>query len=434
MNDDRWVLLGLGHPRARWFSDIAKWSTTGAIPVDFVKCVSADEASVRLGSGRPFSAMLVGGDAGGVDRDLIHAAHDVGTIVIVVDPQAERDWTDLGVCAVLRNGVDRPSLVSTLRTHAAPVARVGSSPVSVTHELEATPVGHLVAVTGPGGAGSSITAMALAQAFASEAANADDVLLADLCLDADLGVLHDSREVLPGVQELADAHRSGRLSVEQVRSLSFDVADRGYRLLLGLRRHRDWTAIRRRAFASALEGLLYGHGVVIADVGCDIEGEDATGSIDVEDRNTLARTTLLRADIVAVVGNPTTKGVHALTRAIRELHFGGVAAERMIPVFARAPRSPRRRAEAVRALDALLGADDALAAVGNPAFLTDRNDIEESIRDGRRLPAQLGRRLHDEVRHRLESPTEHAPASAGLAGLPELVTPGSLGAWTEETA
>ncbi|MEZ5243915.1 MAG: hypothetical protein R2707_02370 [Acidimicrobiales bacterium] len=433
MNDDRWVVLGLGHPRAAWFSDMAKWSTTAAIPVDFVKCVSASEARIRLQGGRSYSALLVGADVSGFDRDLIESARTGGATVIVVGAPSHRDWADLGAAAALPPDFDRETLVSTLHTHARAVTRVSSLPFAGAVDKADVARGRLIAVTGPGGTGSSIAAMAVAQAFAAESTESGSVLLADLRLDAELAMLHDAREVIPGVQELTEAHRGGRLTVDQVRSLAFDARGRGYHLLLGLRSHRDWTAIRPQAFAASLDGLLSAYRLIVADIDADLEGEASTGSIDVEDRNVMARRSAATADIVVVVGNPTTKGIHALLRVARHLHRSGVAGERLVPVFTRATRNPRRRAESVRALAALVDAEPGLGDMGNPVFLTERNDVEDAIRDGQRLAVQLGRPLHAELLRRLD--LVDPPSTADVGGgdpQPLPVAVGSLGSWTEE--
>ncbi|MFT5203182.1 MAG: hypothetical protein ACI9C1_002579 [Candidatus Aldehydirespiratoraceae bacterium] len=434
MSDDHWVVLGLAHPRAGWFSELARWSTAAAIPVDFVKCVSADEVRARLAAGRSYSALLVGGDVTSLDRDLVESARTAGAAVIVVDAIANRNWQELGVAAVLPGTFDRSELLSALGEHASPIARVRSLRSDDPREDEGSWRGRLITVTGPGGTGASVTAMAIAQTFALETSNTAMVLLADFALDAEQGMLHDAREVMPGVQELTEAHRAGRLPVDQVRSLVFDAMGRGYHLLLGLRRHRDWTAIRPRAFAASLDGLLRSYRYVIADIDADLEDESLTGSIDVEDRNVLARTSATRADLVVVVGNPTTKGLHAMSRTIRALVAAGINPARIVPTCTQSPRSPKRRADAVAALAILLGRDEATASIGNPVFLPARRDVEEAIRDGVRLPVALGKPLHAEIVRRLDelSPRgSDGPTAQGL-GEPELVTPGSLGSWTEE--
>ena len=429
MTDDRWVVLGLAHPRAGWFGDLARWSTTAAIPVDFIKCVSADEVRARLSGGRSYSALLVGGDTTGLDRDLVDSVRSAGAAVLVVGPVGTRDWAELGVAGLLSSVLDRTELLASLSTHATPVTRVTTVTDDHPTETEPTWRGRLIAVTGAHGSGTSIVAMGVAQALASEPSNAAMVVLADLALDAEQALLHDAREVMPGIQELTEAHRAGRLAIDQVRSLTFDTEGRGYHLLLGLRRHRDWTAIRPRAFTVSLEGLLRSYRLVVADVDPDVEGEGLTGSLDVEDRNAMARITTGQADVVLVVGNPTTKGLHALCRTIRSLVAAGVDARRVVPVCNRAPRSPRRRAEAVSALAALLRGENLTAGIGNPVFLAERGDLEDAVRDGVRLPPAFGRQLHTELERALDRVSASTPAGPPQA---QPVTPGSLGAWTEE--
>ena len=43
MASDRYVLLGLAHPRSPWFSSLAHWATAASIPAELVKCVSPEE-------------------------------------------------------------------------------------------------------------------------------------------------------------------------------------------------------------------------------------------------------------------------------------------------------------------------------------------------------------------------------------------------------
>src|SRR5918996_1274485 len=81
MAADRYVLLGLASVRARWFGEVARWSTSATIPVDFVKVVSAEEARTRLRSGRAFSALLVDAGLHGLDRDLVELAAEHGCAV-----------------------------------------------------------------------------------------------------------------------------------------------------------------------------------------------------------------------------------------------------------------------------------------------------------------------------------------------------------------
>lgn len=430
MTDDRWVVLGLAHPRAGWFSELARWSTAATVPVDFIKCVSADEARARLAGGRAYSALLVGSDAIGLDRDLVDATRTAGAAVIVVDPSPSRDWAELGVNGLLPASFERDDLMAALTEHAPPISRVRST-ASDTAATDPSPSwrGRMVAVTGPGGSGTSTVAMALAQTIGSDASNAGMVVLADLARNGELAMLHDARDVVPGLQELVDAHRVGRLSIDETRAMTFDAVGRGYHLLLGLRRPRDWTAIRARAFEAALDGLLRSYRHVVVDVDADVEGETETGSLDVEDRNLIARTTLSRADAVVVTGLCGVKGLHSLTRSIRDLVAFGVPPERIVPAVTRAPRSPRRRAEIGDAFRDLAenGSDPALPS---PLFIPERRDLEVAFHDGVRLPRVLGTSVRDRVDELLASITlRNSVVPAPLA-----VVPGSLGAWTDEEA
>ena len=224
MSDDRWLVLGLAHPRAEWFSKLSHWSTAAAIPVDFIKCVSRDEVVARLNSGRSYSALLVGGDVSGLDRDLIDSVRIAGATVIVVGSVVERDWNELGVAALLPEEFERSDLLGAPhRPRPAYRTDLCGRPRLARFRNESTWRGQLIAVTGPGGAGSSVVAMAAAQSFASEPSNNSMVLLADLALNGEQGMLHDAREVIPGIQELVDAHRAGRVPTEQLRSLVFEA-------------------------------------------------------------------------------------------------------------------------------------------------------------------------------------------------------------------
>jgi cellulose biosynthesis protein BcsQ len=426
----RWVVLGLASPRTGWFTDVSRWSTTATIPVEFIKCVSSDEVRARLRSGRSYSALLIGSDLTTLDRDLVDTCRDAGAAVLVVGDRP-RDWTDLGVSAVLADGFGPTELTSALVEFASPIARVEKTLPDETPEIETGWRGNLVAVTGPGGSGSSVAAMALAQELGSDASNRGLVVLADLALHADQAMLHDAREVVPGVQELVESHRGGRLAADQIRAMVFDVIDRGYHLLLGLRRHRDWTALRARAVDAAVQGLLRSYRVVVADVDPDIEGEAATGSLDVEDRNRLARAVILRADITVVVGFGDLKGLHSLARTVRDLMDGGVEPARIVIAVSRAARNPRKRAEVSSSVARVLNPVADSARLDNPVFIPDRRDLESALRDGRRLPGPLGRSLGAEVRRRLDQldPLDFGEEASG----PVRVAPGALGRWAEET-
>lgn len=426
---ERYVVLGLAPARAAWFRAVGSWANSGALPAEFVKCLSAEEVAARLASGRPFSALVADGCLPAVDRDLVARATASGCAVLVVDDRrVNRDWAGLGVARVLPADFGRDDLLHALAAEARMVQRSHAR----AEDLVARPVptgwrGTVVAVTGPGGTGASTVAMALAQALGDDVRQAGMVLLADLRLHAELAMLHDAGDVCPGVQELVESHRGGLPSADEVRSLVLTPAGRPYHLLLGLRRARFWPALRPQAFAAAFESLEHAFRIVVCDVDADLEGEDDGGSVDVEERNVMARTAAARAQVVFAVGLPTMKGLHGLVRVIDGLLAFGVAADRILPVLNRAPRSARSRAALTSSLAELVSPLARAAGSGidvaGPIFLPERR-IEEALRDGVRLPSALTAPLAGAFR----AVTERArPGSADDA--PEPVRPGSLGHW-----
>ncbi|MDQ1445334.1 MAG: hypothetical protein QOI20_1798 [Acidimicrobiaceae bacterium] len=419
---DRFVLLGLAPARAEWFRAVGHWCNAASVPAEFVKCVSVEQVRAQLASGRPFSAVVVDGATPGLDRDLVDAAAaaTVPVPVLVVDDGRRRPWPDVGAAAVLPPGFGPDHLLDALAAHASPVgAVVVSSAVDdggaggVGRGGDVGGQGRVIAVCGPGGTGASTMAIALAQGLPGP------VLLADLALHAEQAMLHDGRDVVPGVQELAEAFRTRRPSTNEVRGLAYRVEERGYDLLLGLRQARAWSGVRPRAFEAAFEGLRAAWPTVVCDTDADVEGERECGSADVEDRHVMARTSMARADVVVVVGLPGMKGLHAMVRVIEDLAAFGVSARRVIPVVNRAPRSPRARAEMATALGGLVRSPSA-----GPVFAPDRK-VDDLLRDGARLPPVLTgpvaaacSAVLSRVGPRRPAPTE-----------PTLIAPGSLGSW-----
>lgn len=434
MAAERYVVLGLAHARSAWFREVARWATAAALPIEFVKCVSLEEVRARLASGRAFSAALVDAAVPGVDRDLVDTALTSGCAVLVVDDgRVRRDWVALGVSAVLPNDLGRAELLDALADHATPIGRGEATGVPVPGG-GGTPAWRapVVAVTGVRGAGTSTIAMAVTQALAADARHGGLVVLADLALDADQAVLHDAGDVVPGVQELVDAHRAGVPSPDETRSLTWEVERRGYALLLGIRRHRDWAVLRPRAVEAAIDGLRRCYRVVVADVDPDVEGEEQCGSADVEDRNVLARTAIGNAIATIVVGSPGTKGVHSLVRVLDGVLELGVEPARLVPVVNHAPRGPRARAEVTRALAELLAGVRGGNQVPSPLYVPERRRLEDAIRDGERLPASLCTPLGAAINAVLEGQPTVTPGHADQIE-PVVVVPGSLGSWAADT-
>jgi len=397
---ERYVLLGLASARSTWFAAVGNWANSGSMPAEFVKCVSVEEVRARLASGRPFSALIADGGLAGVDRDLLSTAHRVGCAVVMVqDPRIARDWMALGADRLLVSDFDRAQLVEVLTGCARMIPRGDAAVETISEAGGATSSwrGLVIAVTGPGGTGASVSAIALAQGLADDVRQSANVLLADLRLNAEQAMLHDALDVVPGVQEMVEAHRSGCPGPREVAALTFAVVERRYQLLLGLRKATFWPAIRPRAFEAAFASLLSCHRAVVCDVDPDLEGEDVAGSLDVEERNVMARTAVEAADVVVVVGSPSMKGLHSIVRVIGAVTSFGVGPERIVAVLNRSGRGPRFQRKVSETLVELarpcLSATDAerddhggpARALGAVVHLP-LCRMEEALRDGCRLP------------------------------------------------
>ena len=98
MTADRYVVIGVATARAEWFRSIGQWATSSALPIEFLRCISADDARVRLSSGRPHSALVIDERISGLDRDLIETASDNGcTVLVITAAGSTREWTDLSL-------------------------------------------------------------------------------------------------------------------------------------------------------------------------------------------------------------------------------------------------------------------------------------------------------------------------------------------------
>lgn len=442
MSRERFVVLALAQVGSGWFREAGRWSTSGTLPIELVKTVSMEEVRSRLRSGRAFSALLVDDGVPGLERDLFELAASVRCAVLVVDSgRSHRSWTEVGAATTLPPSFDASALLQVL----GQVARqLGSETGTIADRLDPTPNGSrrgaegwLVAVTGAGGTGASTLASALAQ-HAADDHEPGAVVLADLARRADQAMLHGTPDVVPGVQELVEAHRLGQPDPTSVRSLTWQISTRGYDLLLGLRRPRDWTSMRPGALRAAVDGLRCTYALTIADIDPDLEGEQTTGSMDIEERNALARSTVDAADLVVVVGGPDMKGVHSLLRVVRDVLEHGVDAARILPVVNRAPRSPRARAEVVRAIGALAagtavasprGTTTGASGLPSPIFVAERRQLDLVLRDVARLPDAWIRPVGSAVLELLTQTATRGP-SAGPEPVP--VAAGSLGAWADE--
>ena len=412
---DPYVLLGLSRTRQRWLSEVARWSTSGAAPVELVKCLTVEEARAVLGSGRQLSALLVDGGTPELGRDLIAEVRAQGAATFVVtDGHVQRDWDALGCAASLHPSFTSEELLAALERHARPVARHVHRPAHLVVEQVPTR-SRLIGVTGSGGAGASTVAMCLAQALT---AGDGSLALVDGARLGDLPMYHDVGDVIPGLPELVDAHRIDEPDPRDVRSLLFSIEERGYDLLLGVRGPRDWVAMRPQNLQGAIAGLGRTYDTVVVDHDPDLEGEALTGSVGVEDRHAVARAVVHAADLVLAVGLPGVKGAQDLVRLVRSIAAEGVPVERILPVVNRAPRSPAARASMTRALAELATLE---GPTHPPLFLRAAGGVESAHHRAGRLPESLCRPLGRTARRLL---LELGPRSRHDE--PPVVRPGEL--------
>ena len=155
MTSERFVVLSLASARSTWFRQVTGWAMSGALSLEFIKCLSVDELRARLRSGRPKSAVLLDGGLPCVDRDLLALADDMGAATIIVAaPQHERDWPELGALLVLQPDFVREDLAEGLHQHARPIRRNGAEP-RIYETPRALPEARMVAVIGRPGSGVS---------------------------------------------------------------------------------------------------------------------------------------------------------------------------------------------------------------------------------------------------------------------------------------
>ena len=433
----RFVVLGLAHPRAEWFRRVAQWANAAALPMEFIKCLSADELRARLASGRAHSAVLLDAALPAVDRDLLAVVADARCAALVIDGgltstdggAIARNWTGLGAASVLVADFDRAALLDALAEHARPVS--SADIVAESNDDGDLPPwrGAVVTVVGNGGAGTSTVAMASAQAMANDVRYGGSVVLLDACRNAELAMLHDCGSVSPGIQELVESHRNGRPTAGEISRLAFALPDRGYDLIVGLRRSRFWASVRPAAFRSAFASLTRVWQAMVVDTDSDFEGESEGGSADIEERNVMSRTAITEADLVLAVGLPTVKGLHCLTRLIVELVEHEVAPECIVPVLNQAPRTPRQRAAFASVLADLVPFRRGAAALP-PVFLPVR-PVDRLLRDGHRFPRALvdpiGNAITRALNDRGRAERIVIPAKERFAR----VRPGALGSYGE---
>lgn len=378
--------------RPGWPERVRSWSPQ----FDVQQCQSAEEARVLLAGSRPWTVVLIDGSNPAADRDLIALAARVGARPLVVDAtRGSIDWRALGAHATLSPTFTRQDLA----------AAVAGDPASIDGARLHHP---LVCVTGPGGTGSSTVAIAISQGLAHLGGS---VLLADLCRNAELHVLHHLDSERPWIGDLVEAHRTSAPDPERLRDLPTPVT-RGYHVLPGLRRAVGWSSLRPRALEATMHGLRSAYDFVVCDIDADLEGEAEGGSFDVEERNALSRTAVANSSGVVVIGGAGAKGAHSLLRVLGEVWSHGVQPQQTVAVVNRGDPLSLERLGA--ALDRL-GAGET-----RTLFLPDF-PLEPALLADAPLPSALVDPITQAVLTVLDDPSTPLPA------VPERVVPGSLG-------
>ena len=420
----RYAVLGLVSTAASWPRRVDAWATSGAVPATITFCPSVEHLHARLRAGRQAAALL-DGDLPMVDRALLSAVSAAGAAAVVVEgTRRRRDWGQLGATAVLPSSFDERQLMAAITPRQAQ-AQAPSAHLPARSVRQHAP---LVAVTGPGGTGASVTAIALAQGLA---ATWPRPLLVDSCLHAEQAMLHNAHGAHPGLADMVELHTGGQPSVRQIRQLTIGVVERGYHLLVGLRRARHWSSLRPASLQVTLQSLLGAFDIVVADVDAEVDGEAQTGSVEIEERNGLARTVLARSELILVVGQPTMKGVYALVRTLIDLLEFGIAPQRLLPVINQASGAATMRSELSRAVRQLVG-DAAGGSAVSPALFLPEVPLEGALRDRDALPAALPRALATAVDALLQR--HGAPPPQPREAAPQQITPGAIGHWAGERA
>lgn len=388
MRSSRFSILALARPRSAWLAELTRWTGSGIIGTDLVRCVSADEIRARLTSMRRFSAVMFDEHSLGVDRDLLAACTDASCASIVVTTGVpHRDWISLGADRTIDSSFGSDELLSTLRAVATPIELCDTVTAIAGPVPDDSPVAPLIAVTGGGGTGRSTVAIGLAQALPGSA-------LIDGALDASLALMIGGVDIVPALQELVEAHRTGVPTSDEVRTTLSTCRRHGFDLLPGLRRHRDWTTLRPRAVEATVRSLRQAYPVVIADIDADVEGESDTGSFDISDRNSLARTIAGTADTVVITGRSDLTGLSRLVSTVATLIDFGVEPACIVPLVLRPTRSILSPTEIRRSIADLLDRVVPDPTISAATVVELPRDLDALLLDGAPLPASFVEQLH----------------------------------------
>ena len=125
VSSPHYVLLGLASGEPAWLEVVARLVGRRSADDEFIRCTGPVDLATRLGTGRPFSAVLVDHRTVGLDRELVRRASAAGCPVIVVggtdDPGR---LVSLGAAAHMEEAPSVLDLDAMLTGHATPIGRI----------------------------------------------------------------------------------------------------------------------------------------------------------------------------------------------------------------------------------------------------------------------------------------------------------------------
>ncbi len=257
--------------------------------------------------------------------------------------------------------------------------------------------GHIIAVVGSGGVGTSTIAMALAQGLSQIGGSS---LLIDARLRGEQAFLNDARSNALGISELIRVSRISRLEKRELDPYLEWVRARGYFLLKSSRTKRDWLGWDQESISSTLETLTSHFEHLVVDVGCDFEGSSDVGSADIELRNLFGRLSLALSSLVVLVGTDDAKGLFSLASINREISLSGLTTSPRLFVMNRCESSRLKRAMDQQELTRLLSASANPKAPRNEreqgkVIYIPLRHVESIIADVLPLPRWMVEPFHD---------------------------------------
>lgn len=383
MSDTRARLVAYAPTRIPWSTRCARWAADGRIPFAFVRCVSLTAFMDELQAGNVYAALV---DVTALTAPAAAAikAADV-SLISVSGTAATAD-------AHLPDGFRREELLHALVLLERPAQ--GATVVAGEPLVAARQV---LAVIGSGGAGTSTLAGVFAQGLADAGAS---VLLSDLCRHASQAMLHDIKDQVDGLMEVALAADTG-VAGRYLPHVA--IPTRGYDLLLGMRQPLQWVALHDQRVAAVVSALTRGDGVLVCDLDPDLESQQDTGSVGVGDRHRLTSSMLHQATVVVLVVDASLVGV---LRGVERCVAVAGHVDDAVPIIAVMNRQKKTDAvrlsarfnAAFKALNQRAGHTNRhITVVGMPLFAADRCHLSVA-----RFPTRLAEKVTRPVRQALD--------------------------------